>query len=417
MRPGLQVEGLPHKFQELLSKIPDLDIKIVVTLGAFNMLASLTEDEEQPTAAKLSEIQYVIEDALAQAFTFFLEHNLSAEFFRLNRIQPEDPIVEFSQLFDSLASGLARLQLDVGVDPEYTSDLIRDFQIDVAEAGLIQFFENQRKKGVSIVKILQLLHDEIDEKMRNFAPYNQQAYAFFQHRAAQEGKPRLDLPPFPEREKFATVFVATVARSRAGKNTIAKLLQSEYGFQAHSLSTILRWMVASLGETPPFSREVLIEEGKRLKDILGGGILIESSERTFSRAGRDQLFLFDGLRTAAEWKAIQGLAQKRGGRAILISVETDDYSEGDLETSVLRDQKIRFSRALAAGEDKDPKSEADWNTWKATDDKERVGIDATAALATHRVINRNGQESDAETHIRKILEEARLTPQFTEDHR
>lgn len=421
------------RIQKIIEEFPQFEEVVTATLGSLIILSKINRSEGETQASlapELVQLRDQVNRVLYNSLLSFHQHQAAASFFDLNGFKEGYTILKPSLLFQSLGTSF-ELAAKNGEPPVDNAPLVDDKEamidkiltrtLHVGEEGLSWYFlERQANSWTSdllneVIRVMgaqsSLFFDaiapQIDELAQVFAPYNQQAYAFFQMEAATEGE-KLNLPPYSERRSYTHLYVGTVARARAGKNTINTFLQ-KYGFKSESLSTILKWMLAATDNSGPYSREVLIEQGHNFKNNLGGGVLIEGLEQSFAVPGKPELLLFDGLRNEAEWLAIKKLAEAQGGKAILISMETADYS-GIPEAEALElDQEIRFGRALKAGESKDPKSRAEFESWRDTDDKERVGIDQTAQHATHVIYNLDNNEGDTLSQLELLALELKLS--------
>ena len=435
-------DRLQRKHAEIIKNEPELLEAYSKTLGALVILSQISDLEQQPNQATSSNIDLVtlktlVSRALADALIIFDSYNIANAFFHLNGVRPSLPIAHFSNLTAALAQGY-----EIGAHLPYKKDHLPNLDllanrvlttaqlvdnVDTATRALVPgedddeiskllplLFSHFLKFDKDVGNLLRsvdalgfppqlffdVISDKVDETMEQFVPYNGQTFISFLIGA--EGYGEWFYPP--EITTMNNVYVGIVARSRAGKSLAVSTLTEEFGFRAESLSSVLRLMLAVSGASEPFSREQLIEAGKEYKHLLGGGTLIQGMENIFAEPGKDQLFCFDGLRNLEEWQTMKKIAAARNGQAILISIETGDYSNTDQEKALDIDQRIRFERALAAGHAKDPKSEDEFEAWKAIDDGERIGIDAVAAHASHVVINEPGKEGETVEELTRIFE-------------
>jgi len=204
----------------------------------------------------------------------------------------------------------------------------------------------------------------------------------------------------PETE-YSQLRIATVGKKGVGKGLITSHLREKHNFLAYPLSDRVRELAAAYGNMAPFGREILIKTGIDVKDKFGAGVLIRAAIRMFSEPGREQRLLFDGLRTEAEAEDFLRLAEGQAN-TILIAVTTGETGEAD--------QKIRFRRSLGRGGPKDPTEDTQkaFEIFCESDNKEGIGIDKAISLATHTIVNRDGEKEQTIEELEKIIDEIEL---------
>ncbi len=154
----------------------------------------------------------------------------------------------------------------------------------------------------------------------------------------------------------------------AGKGEVVGYLRAR-GFEAHSLSDVIRDVLTARGEGE--TRERMIETGRALRAEHGPAVLAERLAANIRSGGR---YVIDSIRHPAEVEALRARAE----HFLLLWVDAP--------------VSLRFERLRRRGRSGDPRDEAELATFEA---RERGGaeelaaqqLDAVLALADLRVWN------------------------------
>ncbi len=162
----------------------------------------------------------------------------------------------------------------------------------------------------------------------------------------------------------------------AGKGEVVRHLETR-GFEAHSLSDVIRRALAAQGRSE--TRERMIETGRARRAAHGPAVLAERLSARFESGGR---YVIDSIRHPAEVEALRS----RSERFALLWVDAPIA--------------LRFDRLRARGRPGDPRDPEELAAFEARErgsvtpdgDAAAQQLDAVAALADHRVENEGDLE-------------------------
>lgn len=153
----------------------------------------------------------------------------------------------------------------------------------------------------------------------------------------------------------------------AGKSEVVEFLRGR-GYEAHSLSDVIRRVLAERGESE--TRERMITTGRALRAEHGPAVL---AERLVARFREDTRYVIDSIRHPAEVEALRA----QSARFTLLWVDAP--------------MSLRFDRLRERGRPGDPHDEKELRVLetgeRAGDDPAGQQLDAVAALADERLWN------------------------------
>lgn len=162
------------------------------------------------------------------------------------------------------------------------------------------------------------------------------------------------------------MIIGLTGKNGSGKGEVVSFLQSR-GFEAHSLSDVLRDELKKRGRTP--TRDALIKLGNELRRRHGAGVL---AERILAKLDIDRHYIIDSIRNPQEVAAF-----RRRGDFALVCVKAP--------------ARIRFERLHKRARERDPKTFEDFLKLEAAEashpDPTRQLLDHTEKLADRSVSN------------------------------